>query len=34
MARIDIRSNGGAALNDGVLQLENGVAMTLVRLLL
>jgi hypothetical protein len=26
MARIDIRSNG-AALNDGVLQLENGVAM-------
>jgi hypothetical protein len=27
MARIDIRSNGGAALNDGVLQLENGVAM-------
>jgi len=27
MERIDIRSNGGAALNDGVLQLENGVAM-------
>jgi hypothetical protein len=27
MARIDIRSNGGAALSDGVLQLENGVAM-------
>ena len=27
MARIDIKSAGGAALNDGVLQLENGVAM-------